>query len=89
MALLNLELTAQGDWSICYVYLINVFLIISFVSLTDPVTNVSIHGNNWLKHGDIMNMNISCNGSGPFYYCWAFDGFMNETSKFVFSRNVN
>ena len=28
-----------------------------------------------------MNMNISCNGSAPFYYCWAFDGFMNETSK--------
>lgn len=27
-----------------------------------------------------MNMNISCNGSAPFYYCWAFDGFMNETS---------
>ena len=48
----------------------------------DPVSNVSIHGNNWLKHGDIMNMNITCNGSSPYYYCWAFDGFMNETSKF-------
>ncbi|XP_046442147.1 uncharacterized protein LOC124192721 [Daphnia pulex] len=47
----------------------------------DPISNVSIHGNNWLKHGDIMNMNISCNGSAPFYYCWAFDGFMNETTN--------
>lgn len=28
-----------------------------------------------------MNMNITCNGSAPFYYCWAFDGFMNETTN--------
>ena len=45
------------------------------------MTNVSIHGNNWLKHGDIMNINVSCNGSAPFSYCWAYDGFINQTDN--------
>lgn len=28
-----------------------------------------------------MNINISCNGSVPFYYCWEFDGFINATNN--------
>jgi len=51
------------------------------VMARDPIANISIRGNNWLKHGDLMNINISCNGSVPFYYCWEFDGFMNETTN--------
>lgn len=74
-----LELQARGEFILNNVFY-NTFLI-ALELFVDPVSNVSIHGNNWLKHGDIMNMNISCNGSAPFYYCWAFDGFMNETSN--------
>lgn len=76
-----MEITASGIKTLWVIHVaydsINVDL---NLLMTDPVANVSIHGNNWLKHGDIMNMNITCNGSAPFYYCWAFDGFMNETS---------
>ena len=28
-----------------------------------------------------MNINISCNGSSPFNYCWAFGGFLNRTDN--------
>jgi hypothetical protein len=80
VALFTLELQARGRSYLCNDWF---KITLHKVSFTDPISNVSIHGNNWLKHGDIMNMNISCNGSAPFYYCWAFDGFMNETSNSV------
>lgn len=51
------------------------------VKARDPISNISIRGNNWLKHGDIMNINISCSGSTPFYYCWEFGGFINKTNN--------
>lgn len=35
-----------------------------------PVSNVVVNGNNWLQHGDILNLSVSCNGSSPFTYCF-------------------
>lgn len=28
-----------------------------------------MNGSNWLQDGDILNVGLTCNGSGPFYYC--------------------
>jgi len=28
-----------------------------------------------------MNISISCNGTAPFYFCWAFEGFINSTNS--------
>ncbi|XP_018334440.1 uncharacterized protein LOC108743381 [Agrilus planipennis] len=33
------------------------------------VSNVTVTGNNWLQHGDILSLNIKCTGSGMFNYC--------------------
>lgn len=38
--------------------------------LAAPVSNVVVNGNNWLQHGDILNLSVSCNGSAPFTYCF-------------------
>ncbi|KAG8223481.1 hypothetical protein J437_LFUL001975 [Ladona fulva] len=34
-----------------------------------PVANVSINGTNWLKHGDMLNLQITCKGSYPYSHC--------------------
>jgi len=39
------------------------------VDVKAPVSNVVVTGNNWLQHGDILNLSVSCNGSAPFLYC--------------------
>ncbi|XP_054282107.1 uncharacterized protein LOC129000137 isoform X2 [Macrosteles quadrilineatus] len=40
------------------------------VDVKAPVSSVSWVGNNWLQHGDILNLSVSCNGSAPFLYCF-------------------
>ncbi|XP_075231572.1 uncharacterized protein LOC142330268 [Lycorma delicatula] len=39
------------------------------IQIRDPVQNVSFIGTNWLKQGDMLNLGVSCNGSGPFSKC--------------------
>ncbi|XP_065561251.1 transmembrane glycoprotein NMB-like isoform X3 [Artemia franciscana] len=36
----------------------------------DPVSNISIAGKNWLKHGEVYHIDVTCNGSSMFLYCW-------------------
>lgn len=31
--------------------------------LVDPIHNVTITGNNWIKHGEMLNLNFKCAGS--------------------------
>ena len=37
----------------------------------DPVKNVTIKGDTWLKHGQLLDLTVSCDGSGPWEYCWS------------------
>lgn len=40
-----------------------------FLLISDPVDNVTFIGTNWLKQGDMLNIWVSCGGSGPFAKC--------------------
>ncbi|KAJ4446185.1 hypothetical protein ANN_12878, partial [Periplaneta americana] len=37
-----------------------------------PISNVTITGTNWLKHGDMLDLKVSCNGSADIGYCIRF-----------------
>ncbi|XP_013792708.1 uncharacterized protein LOC106476607 [Limulus polyphemus] len=36
----------------------------------DPIGNINVNGNLYLEHGDLLILEVSCNGSGPYEYCW-------------------
>ncbi|XP_044749112.1 uncharacterized protein LOC123309877 [Coccinella septempunctata] len=38
----------------------------------DPISSVNVTGNNWLQHGDILALVVSCNGSPSLRYCVKF-----------------
>ncbi|CAL1271274.1 unnamed protein product [Larinioides sclopetarius] len=40
------------------------------VTVKDPIFNISINGNTYLEHGQLLDLDITCNGSGPVEYCW-------------------
>ncbi|KAF8766579.1 Transmembrane protein 130 like protein [Argiope bruennichi] len=40
------------------------------VTIKDPIFNISINGNTYLEHGQLLDLDITCNGSGPVEYCW-------------------
>ncbi|CAN8030525.1 unnamed protein product [Ixodes persulcatus] len=42
------------------------------VAPKDPITSVSVEGNVWLRHGDVVSLQVSCNGSAPYNYCWKY-----------------
>lgn len=42
------------------------------VTPKDPITSVSVQGNVWLRHGDVVSLQVSCNGSAPYNYCWKY-----------------
>lgn len=35
-----------------------------------PISNLTILGDQLLKHGQLVDLSLLCNGSGPFLYCW-------------------
>lgn len=37
-----------------------------------PVSKVEVSGDNWLMHGDILNLSVKCQGSALFSYCVNF-----------------
>ena len=45
--------------------------------------NFAFSGDVWLKHGKILNLSITCDGSGPWDHCWFLEQnytvFGNET----------
>ncbi|XP_043244657.1 uncharacterized protein LOC122393090 isoform X3 [Amphibalanus amphitrite] len=46
-----------------------------------PITLVNVSGNNWLKHGELLNLTVHCNGTGPWEYCVAvYTGRYNVTA---------
>lgn len=40
------------------------------IVVKNPFTNFNISGNTYLQHGQLLNLDISCSGSGPVDYCW-------------------
>uniref|UniRef100_A0A131YLZ6 Uncharacterized protein n=1 Tax=Rhipicephalus appendiculatus TaxID=34631 RepID=A0A131YLZ6_RHIAP len=38
----------------------------------DPITGVNVQGNIWLRRGDVVSLQVSCNGSAPYNYCWKY-----------------
>lgn len=39
------------------------------IKVRAPVNNVVVAGTNWLQHGDMLNLSVTCNGSAPYAYC--------------------
>lgn len=37
-----------------------------------PITNITIKGTDWIQPWDMLSLNVTCNGSGPFYKCLEF-----------------
>lgn len=49
--------------------LIEITLFVVYILRADPLTNVTVSGATWLKHGDVMELNVKCIGSPPIEYC--------------------
>ncbi|XP_035734883.1 uncharacterized protein LOC118447246 isoform X1 [Vespa mandarinia] len=53
-----------------------------------PITNITIKGTDWIQPWDMLSLNATCNGSGPFYKCLEFHQGKynvtgNETCEYV------
>ena len=41
------------------------------VDARQPLTALNVTGNTWLKHGQLLDLEVTCDGSGPWRYCWS------------------
>ncbi|XP_023234983.1 transmembrane protein 130-like [Centruroides sculpturatus] len=39
------------------------------LTLREPIPRINYTGSLWIKHGNLLELNIFCNGSSPFRYC--------------------
>ncbi|XP_067136714.1 transmembrane protein 130-like [Centruroides vittatus] len=54
------------------------------ITVKEPISKINVSGNTWLKHGDLLNINVSCDGSGPsFEYCWEIVPFNESKANFT------
>lgn len=37
-----------------------------------PINKILVEGTNWIQPWEMLSLNVSCKGSGPFYKCLAF-----------------
>ncbi|KAL1116274.1 hypothetical protein AAG570_005769 [Ranatra chinensis] len=52
------------------------------VKLRSPVSDVIVTGDNWLMHGAVTHLSVSCRGSGPYDHCVQIKtGAYNVTGK--------
>lgn len=35
----------------------------------DPISNLTVSGQNWLQHGDVLSLKVKCTGSPPYELC--------------------
>lgn len=42
------------------------------IDIRAPITNVSVEGTNWIQPWDMLSLNVTCKGSGPFNRCLHF-----------------
>jgi hypothetical protein len=60
------------------------------VTVKAPINNVSFTGQTWLQHGDVLNLEIKCSGSGPYHYCLRFQaGEYNITGNETCAKYLN
>ncbi len=36
----------------------------------DPTKKLSVAGETWIQHGDMVDLTVTCDGTGPWYSCW-------------------
>ncbi|XP_023218164.1 uncharacterized protein LOC111620476 [Centruroides sculpturatus] len=54
------------------------------ITVKEPISKINVSGNTWLKHGDLLNINVSCDGSDPsFEYCWEIVPFNESKANFT------
>ncbi|XP_014295395.1 location of vulva defective 1 isoform X1 [Microplitis demolitor] len=39
------------------------------IKVRAPIKNITVEGTNWIKPWDLLSLNVTCHGSGPFYKC--------------------
>ncbi|KAK0072889.1 hypothetical protein PV325_010644 [Microctonus aethiopoides] len=39
------------------------------VKVRDPIRNITVEGTNWIKPWDMLSLNVTCHGTGPFHKC--------------------
>lgn len=49
-----------------------------------PISNVTVSGNNWLQHGELLSLNIKCQGSKKIQFCYFFKPGNMQTALMVF-----
>lgn len=55
-----------------------------------PLTNISVEGTNWIQPWDMLSLNVTCKGSGPFFKCLEFHrGKYNVTGNETCNNNVS
>ncbi|KAL0130602.1 hypothetical protein PUN28_002323 [Cardiocondyla obscurior] len=42
------------------------------IHVRSPVSNISVEGTNWIQPWDMLSLNVTCRGSGPFAKCLQF-----------------
>ncbi|XP_076287837.1 uncharacterized protein LOC143212686 isoform X2 [Lasioglossum baleicum] len=42
------------------------------VNVRAPIMNITVEGTNWIQPWDMLSLNVTCKGSGPFYKCLDF-----------------
>ncbi|QQP36520.1 Uncharacterized protein FKW44_021649, partial [Caligus rogercresseyi] len=41
------------------------------IIVRDPILFVNATGDLWIKHNQVLDLNVDCDGSGPWSYCWS------------------
>lgn len=42
------------------------------INVRAPIMNITVEGTNWIQPWDMLSLNVTCKGSGPFYKCLQF-----------------
>ncbi|XP_043479372.1 uncharacterized protein LOC122509402 isoform X2 [Leptopilina heterotoma] len=42
------------------------------ITVKAPINKIVVEGTNWIQPWEMLSLNVSCTGSGPFYKCLAF-----------------
>ncbi|XP_050422413.1 uncharacterized protein LOC126834497 isoform X2 [Adelges cooleyi] len=61
------------------------------ILVKDPIENFRSQGKVWIEEGDMFDLQVNCNGSGPFRYCAHYvQGMYNVTGNesCLFERNL-
>lgn len=56
-----------------YILLLFVLLTNTVFTFIEPVSNVTVTGQLWLKAGQVLNLQVMCDGTPPHDYCIRFD----------------